>query len=287
MKQPAPDFYLIAHSHGLSLLDGITDWRKKKLVVDEHDPRYGEAFQGWFNGSIMNDPFSANVIDNTVLLNKIEAWVITCGSKIGPLAKLESKSGTPNLRISRKFSDILDSWNGPLPIVSMLNGNEPALTMLNRLPAYDFIDQEISAIEANVPIIDEMFIDQSISAWVSEVYFSLVAIKKLVRNKLIHVLPPPPRENPLFSQHFEVLSDLVKRHGFLSDQLRVKWYRRYCRRLITLLTSLDCNVVAPPADACNSDGLLKEEYAEGLTHGNSKYGQLIAKQIALIVPTAR
>ena len=117
MKQPAPDFYLIAHSHGLSLLDGITDWRKKKLVVDEHDPRYGEAFQGWFNGSIMNDPFSANVIDNTVLLNKIEAWVITCGSKIGPLAKLESKSGTPNLRISRKFSDILDSWNGPLPTV--------------------------------------------------------------------------------------------------------------------------------------------------------------------------
>lgn len=287
MKKRVPDLYLIAHSHGVSLLDGITDWRTKKLVVNEHDPRYGEAFQGWFNGSIMNDPFIARVIDNTVLLNNIEAWLITSGSKIGPLAKLESENGVQVLRISRTFSAILDSWNGSSPIVSMLNGNEHALTMLNRLPVYDFIDPEISAIEANVPIIDEMFIDQNIAAWVSEVYYSLAAIKKLVRNKLIHVLPPPPRVNPLLSQHFEVLSDLVTRHGFLSDQLRVKWYRRYCRRLTALLTSLDCNVVAPPPDACNADGLLMEEYAEGLTHGNSKYGQLIAKQIELLVTIAR
>jgi hypothetical protein len=283
MKQTAPDFYLIAHSHGVSLLDGITDWRKQKSVVDEHDPRYGEAFQGWFNRSVMNDPFTAEVIDNTVLLNNIVAWVITSGSKIGPLAKFESENGSQTLRVSSKFSGIVNSWNGASPIVSMLNGNEHALTMLNRLPAYDFIDPEISAIEANVPIIDEMFIDQSIATWVSEVYYSLVAIKKLVRNKLIHVLPPPPRENPLLSQHFEVLSDLVTMHGFLSDQLRVKWYRRYCRRLTALLTSLDCNVVAPPSEACNSNGLLLEEFAEGLTHGNSKYGQLIAKQIALMI----
>jgi hypothetical protein len=72
MKQTAPDFYLIAHSHGVSLLDGITDWRKQKLVVDDHDPRYGEAFQGWFNGSsVMNDPFTAEVIDNRMFGNPV------------------------------------------------------------------------------------------------------------------------------------------------------------------------------------------------------------------------
>lgn len=283
MKKIEPDFYLIAHSHGVSLLDAITDWRNKMSLVDEFDSRYGKAFQGFMNGSIMNDSFTTEVIDKTLRLKTMEAWVISFRSGIGALTTFESENGAGIIRINNKFSEILKSWNGSSPIVSMLNGNEHALTMLNRSPAYDFFDPEISAIEVNVPIIDEIFIDQSINAWISQVYYSLVAMKKQVNNELIHVLPPPPRENPLQSQHFEMLLDLVTKHGFLSDQLRVKWYRRYCRNLTALLTSVDCKVLAPPPDACTTAGLLREEYAEGLTHGNSKYGKLIAEQIESIV----
>ena len=40
-----PDIYLIGHSHGLSVLDGITDWREKISADAQLDPRYSDSFQ--------------------------------------------------------------------------------------------------------------------------------------------------------------------------------------------------------------------------------------------------
>jgi len=59
----------------------------------------------------------------------------------------------------------------------------------------------------------------------------------------------------------------------------MKWYKRYCRRLALRLATIDCDVVLPSPEACNAEGLLREEYAEGLTHGNNEYGKLAARQI--------
>jgi hypothetical protein len=281
VKQTTPDFYLIAHSHGVSLLDGISDWRKRFRVGGEHDPRYGDAFQGWFNGSMIGEPFPAVVVDKSLPLGNLEAWLLSDGAGVGALARFDRSNGSGVLHINRKFSGVLQTWNGSSPIVSMLNGNEHALTMLNRMPSYDFLDPEIPAIETSVPIIDEIYIDQCIDSWTSVLFYSLVAIKRLAQNQLIHILPPPPRENPQLSQHFETLRDQVVAHGFLPDRLRLKWYRRYCRHLTALLAPINCKVLEPPPESCNSNGLLKEEYAEGLTHGNSKYGKLIAMQLAI------
>jgi hypothetical protein len=280
VNQAAPDLYLIAHSHGVSLLDGITDWRERLKGAGGQDPRYGNAFQAWLNGSIIGDPFQVGVIDNTLPFKNMEAWVLSSRAEIGTLAELENTNGAGIIRINEKFSRVLGTWNGSSPIVSMLYGNEYASTMLNWMPAYDFLDPEIPGIETNVPIIDDIFIEQSVSTWLGSVYSSLVAIKRLVKNKLIHILPPPPRENPQLSPHLENFGDHVAIYGFLSDRLRLKWYRRYCRHLTASLTAIDCQVLAPPRDACNANGLLKEEYAEGITHGNGQYGILLAQHLA-------
>lgn len=280
MEDATPDFHLIAHSHGVSLLDGVSNWREKLHSPGEHDPRYGAAFQGWFNGTINGEPFTTTVTNPDIQLKKIDAWIISSGAKVGQLAIFNNANGANVLYLDEKFSAVLQAWNDERPIVSMLNGNEHALTMLNRLPPYDFIDAETTALIANVPIIDEIFIDQTISAWVNAVYYSLVALKKSSNNQLIHVLPPPPREHPQASAHSEAFPDAILANGFLPDQLRLKWYRRYCRKLTECLAPINCQVLAAPAQACTPEGLLKEEYAEGLTHGNLQYGVLVAEQIA-------
>jgi len=287
MTQSKPNFYLVAHSHGVSLLDAIANWREKFRVSGTPDANFGSAFQGWFNGSIIRDTFRTEVVEPTLPMEAIEAWVISFRDGLGALARLDTSGAGGTLQVVERFSRILASWNGPIPIVSMLNGNEPARTMLANSPAYDFLDAEIAGVEKGVPIIDELFIEQTISTWVDAVYYSLVAVKRLVNNPLVHVLPPPPRLNPHLSPYLEGMLDRATADDFLPDRLRVKWYRRYCRRLISYLAAIDCQVLAPPPEACTASGLLKEEYAEGISHANSRYGLLVARQLASTLGLAR
>jgi len=200
---------------------------------------------------------------------------------VGPLFQLSKASpdSPPAVQLNPAYVEVLRSWSGGIPIVSMINGNEHALTMLNQWPPYDFLDEEVPSVESGVPIIDEVFIDEHVEPWVSAVFNQLLVVKRLAPNPLAHVLPPPPRENPQNSPHFELLRDVISTYGFAPAQLRMKWYKRYCRRLALRLATIDCDVVLPSPEACNAEGLLREEYAEGLTHGNNEYGKLAARQI--------
>ena len=103
---------------------------------------------------------------------------------------------------------------------------------------------------------------------------------------MAHVLPPPPREHPERAIHFETLEEDLRTFGFTPVALRLKWYRRYCQLLSARLASLGCHVLSPPAAACSTDGLLQDDFAEGLTHGNRRYGRLVAEQIASWLATA-
>jgi hypothetical protein len=161
----------------------------------------------------------------------------------------------------------------------MINGNEHAATMLNQWPPYDFLEEEVAGMDPEATIIDETFIDERIDAWIAAVYFPLMVLRQLVTNPLAHVLPPPPRENPRNSSHVELMGELISRYGFAPDRLRLKWYRRYCRLLGARLATIDCQVLAAPFQACDSHGLLRDEYAEGLTHGNDLYGTMTAQRI--------
>ena len=281
MEQTTPDFYLIADSLGVSLLDGITNWREQFRTSGEHDKSFGVSFQGWANGSMINAPFLTDVIDQNSSLKKIHAWVRapkSTGTTQGILATINSSNV---LDINHEFLQFLQSWNDPTPLVSMIaSGKGYLFPVFNHpKPEYDFFDPEVPGIEKNMPIIDDIFIDRLVADWVNPVYFATIAMVKSGKNH-IHVLPPPPLENPERTKHLEGLDQFVNAYGFLRGRTRVKWYRRYCRELTRRLEKLNCRVLPAPPGTCNSDGLLLQEYAEGLTHANSKYGRLVAEQIA-------
>jgi hypothetical protein len=281
LAETAPDFYLLAHSHGVSLLDGMTDWREAHGRGATHDPRYGDAFQGWFEGAVPRYPFDAAVVKGAPSLKKLVALVISAGTGIGPLVQPVTRPPAASLevRVNPELANVLQAWRGHVPIVSMINGNEHALTMLNRWPPYDFIDEDVAGIDRDAPIIDEVFVNEHIEPWIASVFVPLAVLRQIAGNPLLHVLPPPPRENPQNSRHLEVLQDAVAQFGFAPDRLRLKWYRRYCRRLSERLATVGCKVLVPPPEACSPQGMLKDEYAEGLTHGNDRYGTLTATRI--------
>src|SRR5687767_9731919 len=150
-------FYLIAHSHGVSLLDGVTNWRDRLRVRSNRDQRYGDSFQVWFDQAIGTEPFEADVVISSLPLKKLGAWVISRGSGIGRLVGVRGKEAAQcegtSFRINKKYSEVLASWKGSTPIVSMLAGNQHSRMMINSLPAYDFLDPEVPGIEKGVPIV--------------------------------------------------------------------------------------------------------------------------------------
>jgi len=265
------------------MLDGISDWRERFRNDGPQDSRFGAAFQGWFSGALNHEPFNANVRDVDLPFKQISAWLISSGANIGILAQLENRDGANILGINEMLSSTLQRWNGHVPILSMLNGNEHATFMFNRYPAYDFIDQDLPGVETGVPLIDTTFIDEVIAGWIRAVFVSLLAIRHVSANPLFHTLPPPPREHPERSLHPEGLGGLVAQYGFLPARLRLKWYLRYCRQLRMQLESIGCHVLAAPVQACTEAGLLRDECAEGLTHGNANYGRLVAQQFATLL----
>lgn len=274
-----PDFFLLAHSHGVSLLDGATDWRARLKGDSGSDARYGAPFQGWFHDRIPRVPFEARLTGNATP-GRVEAWVISSGSRIGPLvAPNDAGGGDVDVKINPEYQRVMGLWRGRAPIVSMIHGNEHAATLFNVWPPFDFVDEAGAGVAPGVPVIDQVFIDAHIESWTAMVFFPLWVLRQVVPNPLAHVLPPPPREKPEGSPHMETLAEYATRHGFAPDRLRLKWYRRYCRQLAQRLASIGCAVFEPPQQACNAEGLLRAEFAEGLTHGNQAYGALTARRI--------
>ena len=271
-------FLLLTHSHGIALLDALTDWRKS-WRANNRDIRYGEAFQGWFDGSMPAKPFVADVFSSAPpQFKSVTAWILS-GSQNAPLIEIDY-SPDLTLKASSHLTEVLGEWNGKTPLVSMIHGNEHARTSLNQWPPYDFLDDDVAEFNAEAQVVDSLFIDSYVQPWINPVYLTLLAVRRLVSNPIIHVLPPPPRENPGNARHLETLADEIKAYGFLPDYLRLKWYRRYCRLLGNQLANIECKVLEPPVEACSQQGMLKEAYAEGLTHGNGRYGDALARKLA-------
>ena len=274
------DAYVLAHSHGVAFMDAATDWRSRFRGGAALDPRYGEAFQGWYGGAIPDGPIDVSAVGCT-RLRKVTAWVmpITSGQGILVNPVRDSRNAVLSVQVDATFAGVIRSWGGDTPIVSMIRGNDHALMMLGRYPAYDFLDPAVPGVAAGVPILDEALIERHVEPWADGVFYALAVVRREVRNPVLHVLPPPPREHPERARHLEEVGELVREHGFVPAALRLKWHRRYARQLAARLAAIGCATLAPPAGACTADGLLREEYAEGLTHGNRRYGELVAAQV--------
>ena len=276
-----PDFYLLAHSHAVCLLDAATDWREKVQLAGGADARFGEAFQGWFDGKVPARPLELSFAWPGALPRSLVAWVMPPGGKVGHLVSLvPGPGGVPKVQENPDFVAMLREWRGTAPIVSIIRGNEHVLTFLNRFPPYDFLDDDTPGVVRGVPILDEGLIEGFVATWADLVFHSLaLARREAPGNPLLHVCPPPPREHPERARHLEEIGDVVQQYGFVPVALRLKWYRRYCRHLAKRLAAIGCVTLAAPPAACTPEGLLREEFSEGLTHGNRRYGELLAARL--------
>jgi hypothetical protein len=85
----------------------------------------------------------------------------------------------------------------------------------------------------------------------------------------------------------EVLKEPLARFGFLRPSLRLKWYRRYLDLQIPILNSIGVTVATPDYTVAIDNGYLVPGYAEGLTHGNARYGALVASHLRQIIQDER
>lgn len=278
-----PAFYLIGHSHAIAVLDAVTDWREQRRTeqVGTSDPRYAELYQEWLRGTTPGEPFTTRV-KSMPLADSISTtvWLLSPGNNQKSLVTMITMPDTSvTLRINSPFDLYLEKWQGHTPIISMLCGNEHSQHIIRTSIDYDFIEHDVPEIASFTQMIDGHFIDSQIDAWVKAVSLPLLAVRKSIENPICHILPPPPRAHPQLTRHLEGYKDLVERYGFAPDQLRLKWYRRYCRLLTQQLNSFGIDVLPAPGEAIQQDGLLLEGYAEGLTHGNVAYGHCVVCQI--------
>jgi hypothetical protein len=278
-----PDCYLLANSHGVALLDAVTDWRTGVTAVPELKPQYGEAFQLWFSGKIPPKPIPVSIVDPEVGLSRLVAWIVPLEGSANPWIAFAPTGAGPAgaMRPAPGFLSVLQTWRGTgVPVVSMIYGNEHAGAMVSKWPPYDFVDCDVAEVQPAVPIIDTAAIDTLVMRWIFLVVSVLSVVRQRTGAPMVHVLPPPPREHPERATHLETLGEDLRTCGFTRAALRLKWYRRYCRLLSARLALFNCDVLSPPAAACSADGLLQDDFAEGLTHGNRRYGRLVAEQIA-------
>ena len=158
LKKIESDFCLLAHSHGVALLDGATNWRRAFSEITRVDPLFWPRVSGLVRRRRCRvSSLRADVIVDGLPFRRLTAWVMSAGARSEPLIRTISRPPPAPLEVQLgpDYSNLLHAWRGSTPIVSMINGNEHALAMLNCWPPYDFNDEAIPALQTNVPIVDQ------------------------------------------------------------------------------------------------------------------------------------
>lgn len=275
---------LIGHSHAVSILDGIGDWRPQvRLGGKQEDVRFTRAFQGWFSVDTGGELFRVKTHPEFEALSGIQVCLVTKATFPGELASIDRcEQGATSVKISDFLGRFVNKVSGFDAIVSVIQGSEHAtLGLINMLPEYDFPPYE-GPLECQP--IDSMYIDAIVSEMTSPVVTPLAFMKSAIKNaKILHVPPPPPLRNPAKAPVFEAFRHEKEKYGFVRPGLSQKWHTMYVSKLKAQLESLNVILVDPSFEEACEDGFLKPEYAEGLTHGNSAYGKLVGSRIVQLL----
>ena len=170
-------------------------------------------------------------------------------------------------------------------VVSMIGGNQHAVYSTIQHPQrFDFFSPDLPLLEQGTPeiipyrAIEEVF-ERGLRSGDGR---SLEALRSATAARVVHVLPPPPKEdNEHIAQNHETLfaKDLPER-GVSSPQLRLKFWHLQRRVLERICAELGIEVLAPPKRAIDEAGfLLREFYANDATHGNWLYGERILREV--------
>ena len=118
-------------------------------------------------------------------------------------------------------------------VVSMVHGNEAAnVSLIDNHPPYDFVPFDDNDALALAPPPTQPIDRSHIARWVNNfaqpAILSVIALQQsLPSSRVVHVLPPPPLEDPARVVRREVLENLLARHGFVRPALRLKWSLAY------------------------------------------------------------
>ena len=272
---------LIGHSHSVSILDAIADWRPQaQMNRDGEDSRYTRAFQGWFSVDTGGRLFELEPYPEFTELSGMQVCLITDRTFSGNLASLGSiDQGEASINVSDFLASFIQRISDFDVIVSVLHGNEHAvLGLIDNLPAYDFSPFDVPV--QGQPI-DTMYIDAIVNQLTSRVVAPLAAIRSAVKHAtILHIPPPPPLRDPSQASVLEILKEDIEKYGLVRPSLRQKWHTTYVNTLKAQLEPWQVMLVEPNYEPACENGFLKLSHAEGLTHGNADYGKLVAGRIA-------
>ena len=286
-KISSQPIYIIGNSHLICFLDGISNWRKS-ITVSAADTRqeYSEAFQGYTQ--LQHSPALQRLTthpnydffqDSQVCLD-----TVVLGSN-NIVHKYTNEKGGRMIRPG----DVLNKFINELPanaiVISFLFGNEHTAGSLIRTPVhqphYDFYCPDTADLTpSKYQPIDRQMVNRHIARWTHLVQLATQWIlQKAPHVQLYHVLPPPPLRHPQKVLHQEIFAQKIAEFGFLEAEIRLKWYRAYCRSMQKELGEKGVDTIKAPSEAFDYDGYLLPALAEGLTHANATYGRMLASNI--------
>lgn len=285
---------LIGHSHAVCLLDALGTWRDQAgLSTAAQDPRYGEAFRGWFDVDMGGNAFTLAVGRTSF---PAPAELVTClltGKTSGDLITVRGVGNLKQVRGTPLLTRCVQQFRNIDLVVSTLHGNEAAsVCLIDNHPPYDFapFDDNDALPLAPPPSqpIDRSHIARWVNTFAQPAILSVIALQQsLPSTRIVHVLPPPPLEEPAKVMRREVLESLLARHGFVRPLLRLKWSLAYRARVRTALDSQGIQVMDAPRAALTAGGFLREDLSEGLTHGNGHYGAMLWEALDSLVRSAQ
>jgi hypothetical protein len=171
-------------------------------------------------------------------------------------------------------------------IFSAVGGNQYAvISTIRPSPPFTFASDGHDTIE----ILQNVIIPRSvISQYLSTgIYGSdgklLDAITKSTKAKIVHLIPPPPKQSNDFikSSHETRFKEAgLDRLGVSSPELRIKCWKLQREILHDLCDRLGIAALDPPQESLAPGGFLDEFfYGKDATHANRRYGELVLKQI--------
>ena len=272
---------LIGHSHAVCLLDALGAWRDQAgLSAAAQDQRYSEAFRGWFDVDTGGDAFTV-AAQRTAFPAPAELVTCLLTGKAGDLITTWDAGNVKQVRGTPLLARCVQQFRNVDLVVSALYGNETAsVSLIDNHPPYDFapLDDNDALPLAPPPSqpIDRSHIVRWVDTFMQPAVLSVTALQRsLPSARVVHVLPPPPLEDPAQVTRREVLENLLAEHGFVRPLLRLKWSLAYRARVQTALASQGIRVMQAPSAALTGTGYLRKDLSEGLTHGNGRYGAMI------------
>ena len=192
-----------------------------------------------------------------------------------------------------EFCHLIRSYSASDFVFSAVGGNQYAVVSTVRSPVeYDFLTSpgDENFLGGGTTIIPfralSGHIDKGIRGTVGRV---LREIRAATSARVLHLAPPPPKENNQFiTTHFESrfatqgIADL----GPTTPELRLKCWKVQLDRLQKLCEELGVELIMPPWRTVTPAGYLQERcYAKDVTHGNRRYGEYVLKDILQITGT--